>query len=53
VLDHERGLMPETLPADAGDLFDCWQKAVAWADGLRNALPEARSSAPPARGAEV
>jgi len=47
VLDHERGLMPETLPADAGDLFDCWQKAVAWADGLRSALPEARSSAPP------
>ncbi|HKO93000.1 MAG TPA: HDOD domain-containing protein [Polyangiaceae bacterium] len=43
VLDHERGLMPETLPPDTGDLFECWQKAVTWADGLRNALPEARS----------
>ena len=49
VLDHERGLMPEMLPDDVGDLFDSWQKAVAWADGLRNSLPEARSTAPRSR----
>jgi EAL and modified HD-GYP domain-containing signal transduction protein len=47
VLDYERGLMPETLPLDSGDLFDCWQRAVEWADGLRSALPEPRSTASP------
>ena len=49
VLDFERGLLPESWPLDAGDLHECWQKAVEWADGLRGALPEARSTAPRAR----
>ena len=40
VLDSERGLMPESLPAKAGDLFESWQKAVKWADSLRTSLPE-------------
>jgi EAL and modified HD-GYP domain-containing signal transduction protein len=50
VLDFERGLLPESLPLDSGDLQECWQKAVEWADGLRGALPEPRSlSAPRSR----
>lgn len=49
VLDHERGLMPEDLPADCADLYECWQHAVAWADGLRGALPEPRSVSPRSR----
>lgn len=40
VLDYERGLLPESLPAKAGDLFDSWQKAMRWADALRTSLPE-------------
>jgi EAL and modified HD-GYP domain-containing signal transduction protein len=49
VLDHERGFMPEDLPADCADLYECWQHAVAWADGLRGALPEPRSQSPRSR----
>ena len=47
VLDHERGLMPESPPRDSADLYECWQKAVEWADGLRSALPEPRSAPAP------
>jgi c-di-GMP phosphodiesterase len=43
VLDFERGLLPETQPRDTADLYECWQRAVEWADGLRSALPEPRS----------
>jgi EAL and modified HD-GYP domain-containing signal transduction protein len=43
VLDFERGLLPDFPPRDSADLYECWQKAVAWADGLRGALPEPRS----------
>jgi c-di-GMP phosphodiesterase len=39
VLDYECGLVPENLPLTTGDLFECWQRAVQWADSLRNALP--------------
>jgi EAL and modified HD-GYP domain-containing signal transduction protein len=39
VLDYERGLMPETLPLAAGDIFECWQRAVQWVDSLRGSLP--------------
>lgn len=39
VLDYERGLLPENLPLATGDLFECWQRAVQWADSLRGALP--------------
>jgi EAL and modified HD-GYP domain-containing signal transduction protein len=49
VLDYERGLMPEDLPGDSADLYECWQHAVAWADGLRGALPEPRSMSPRSR----
>lgn len=48
VLDFERGLLPETAPLDTADLYECWQQAVAWADGLRSSLP-GRSSAPAPR----
>ena len=40
VMDYERGLFPESLPLNCGDVFECWQKAVLWADALRSALPE-------------
>jgi len=43
VLDFERGLLPETPLLDTGDLYECWQQAVIWADGLRGALPEPKS----------
>ena len=50
VLDYERGLLPDSLPLDSGDLHECWRKAVEWADGLRGALPEPKSvSAPRSR----
>lgn len=41
VLEYERGLYPESLPEHTGEIFECWQKAVKWADSLRGALPEA------------
>lgn len=44
VLDYERGLLPESLPLKTADMFESWQKAVAWADSLRSSLPEAESS---------
>jgi EAL and modified HD-GYP domain-containing signal transduction protein len=47
VLDYERGLLPDSLPLDCGDLHECWRKAVEWADGLRGALPEPRATAAP------
>jgi c-di-GMP phosphodiesterase len=43
VLDFERGLLPESASLDTGDLYECWQQAVAWADGLRGSLPEPKS----------
>jgi c-di-GMP-related signal transduction protein len=49
VLDYERGHLPETLPPNTGDLFDCWQRAVAWGDALRSALPEPHSQPPRSR----
>jgi EAL and modified HD-GYP domain-containing signal transduction protein len=39
VLDYERGFLPESLPLATGDMFECWQRAVQWADSLRGALP--------------
>ncbi len=46
VLDHERGLPPETMPAGAGDLYDCWRAAVRWADALRANLPSGKAARP-------
>jgi EAL and modified HD-GYP domain-containing signal transduction protein len=40
VLDYERGLLPERLPLKTGDMFESWQKAVAWVDSLRASLPQ-------------
>jgi EAL and modified HD-GYP domain-containing signal transduction protein len=47
VLDYERGLLPENLPLKTADMFDSWQKAVAWADSLRASLPEKRDTSSP------
>jgi EAL and modified HD-GYP domain-containing signal transduction protein len=47
VLDFERGLLPEIPPTNTGDLYECWQQAVAWADGLRGSLPEPKSTPAP------
>jgi len=47
VLDFERGLLPEAPSLDTGDLYECWQHAVAWADGLRGSLPERKSTSAP------
>jgi c-di-GMP phosphodiesterase len=44
VLDYERGFLPESLPLATGDLFECWQRAVQWADSLRGALPAGEPS---------
>lgn len=49
VLDYERGLLPEFLPLKTADMFESWQKAVAWADSLRSSLPEPSDSAPRSR----
>jgi EAL and modified HD-GYP domain-containing signal transduction protein len=46
VLDYERGFIPDTLPLNTGDIFECWQRAVAWGDALRASLPEPNSQAP-------
>ena len=44
VLEFERGLLPESQPPGSADLYECWKKAVEWADGLRSALPEPKSA---------
>jgi EAL and modified HD-GYP domain-containing signal transduction protein len=49
VLDYERGLLPERLPLKTADMFESWQKAVAWADSLRGSLPNPRTEAPRSR----
>jgi EAL and modified HD-GYP domain-containing signal transduction protein len=47
VLDYERGLLPESLPLKTADMFESWQKAVAWADSLRGSLPQRASEEAP------
>jgi EAL and modified HD-GYP domain-containing signal transduction protein len=49
VLDYERGFLPDNLPLNTGDIFDCWQRAVAWGDALRSSLPEPHSQPPRSR----
>jgi c-di-GMP-related signal transduction protein len=49
VLDYERGLLPESLPLKTADMFESWQKAVAWADSLRGSLPNPHTEAPRSR----
>lgn len=47
VLDYERGLPPESLPLKTADMFESWQKAVAWADSLRGSLPHSPTAESP------
>jgi len=47
VLDYERGLWPESLPLKTADMFESWQKAVQWADSLRNSLPHQQTTEAP------
>ena len=49
VMEHERGIFPESLPLHSGDMFEAWQKAVQWADSLRGSLPEPQSTKPKRR----
>lgn len=50
VLDYERGLLPERLSLSTGDMFECWQRAVQWADSLRAALPNGGGAPKSRRG---
>lgn len=40
VLDHERGLPPEDMPAGTEDVYLAWRQAVIWAEELRASLPQ-------------
>lgn len=40
VLDHERGLSPDSMPQGTEDVYTSWRQALAWAEELRSSLPQ-------------